>query len=378
MQTVVSRSRIMTVLLAVFGLMAMAKIKPPNEWAQTHYLFSYDLGVSRRALVGEGLQWLGFEGLTNAEAHVVAVLVTVLGGLALTLWVARHVPQTQAGLVLGLTIITSFSLAVYLGNTGYLDGLLLVLAMIALLIPGTGIGPVLVKSALCCVGVLIHEAMAGTLAVLVAGQLWLSGARLLAPLPVISSGAIAVLLVMTSPFADTALADLTAAVSDRAIDFKARSIAMEAVLRFPDGMDPSFLTFWEGPQHFFERTFVLPIGLAYLAVWLLLTLKLIPHRDNLDRIAVAGLMLGPLAILIIAYDLSRFMGLTILQGACLLILLTQTDPKARDRFHEVFKPLVLVGLLVVNVLVAFPPLNPVPSFYDQLPGAVLDLEEWSD
>lgn len=378
MQTAVSRSRMTSVLLAVFGLMAFAKIKPPNEWAQTHYLFSYDLGLSRRALTGETLQWLGFEGVTNAQSHLVAIFITVLGGLALTLWVARHVPQTQAGLALGLTIITSFGVAVYLGNTGYLDGLLMALAFAALILPGTGIGTVLAKSLLCCVGALIHEAMAGTFAVLIATQLWLSGARMLAPIPVIASGGLAVVLSISSPFADLALTEVTAAVSDRALDFNARSIAIEAVMRFRDGMEPSFLSFWDGPGHFFEQTFVLPVGVAYLGVWLMLTLKLVAHRDLLDRIAIAMSMLGPLAILLIAYDLSRFLSLTILQGACLLILLTYQDKVAKDRFHEVFTPMVFVGFLVANVMIAFPPLNPVPSFYDQLPGAVLDLEEWSD
>ena len=378
MKTAVSRSRITSVLLAVFGLMALAKIKPPNEWAQTHYLFSYDLGLSRRAFVGETLQWLGFEAVTNAQAHVVAILVTLMGGLALTLWVARHVPQTQAGLALGLTIVTSFGFAVYLGNTGYLDGLLIVLAMAALMIPGTGIGAVLAKCVLCCVGVLIHEAMAGTLAVLVGAQLWLSGARILAPMPVIASGLVAAVLLLTSPFADIALAEVTTALSDRAPDFNARSIAIEAVMRFRDGMEPSFLSFWDGPNHFFERTFVLPIGVIYLAIWLFLTRKLIPHRPPLDQLALAVSMLGPLAILLIAYDLSRFIGLIILQGACLLIVLTQRDSTAQERFHETFTPMVFVGFLVANVLIALPPLNPVPSFYDQLPGAVLDFEEWSD
>ena len=42
----VDRSRMTVVLLGVYACMALAKIKPPNEWAQTHYLFSYDLGIT--------------------------------------------------------------------------------------------------------------------------------------------------------------------------------------------------------------------------------------------------------------------------------------------------------------------------------------------
>ncbi|WP_224823971.1 hypothetical protein [Cognatishimia sp. MH4019] len=374
----VSRSRMTGVLLGVFACMALAKIKPPNEWAQTHYLFSYDLGITRRALLGELIQWIGFDGLSNAQAHVIAITLSVLGGVAFTLWMARNLPENVTGLGLGLVAITSFALATFLGNTGYLDGVLMLLGVAALWVPGKGLGAVAVKCLLCCIGVLIHEAMAGTLAVLLAGQLWLQGGRLAAPLPVIAAGGLAVLLMLWTPFADEALARITTEVDARALDFNVRVFALDAVVAFRDGDVPRYAVGWEDVTYLFERSWVLPVALVYTAVLLRWLLMLTGHRLTLDRIAIALVVVGPLGVLLIAYDLSRFASLAILQGYMMLALLCRIDAKGAERCVQVFTPLVLMALLTANTLIAFPTLNPLPNYYDRLPGALLDFGEWAN
>ena len=373
----VDRSRMTVVLLGVYACMALAKIKPPNEWAQTHYLFSYDLGITRRAFFGEILQQLGFAGLTDAQAHVIAIALSVLGGVAFTLWIARNIPANVTGLGLGLVAVTSFALATFLGNTGYLDGLLMLLAVGALWVPGKGIGAVAVKCLLCCVGALIHEAMAGTLAVLVAGQLWLQGARSAAPLPVIAAGGVAAVLTLLTPFADEELARIAAEVDTRALDFNARFIAIEAVVAFRDGDIPRYATGWEDVTYVFEKSWVLPVALIYIGVLLRWLLSLTDHRAALDRLVIALVVIGPLGVLLIAYDLSRFSALAILQTYMILALLCRLDTRVKERCAEIFAPLVLLGLLTANALIAFPTLNPLPNYYDRLPGALLDFGEWS-
>lgn len=378
MQAEVTRSRMTVVLLGVYACMALAKIKPPNEWAQTHYLFSYDLGLSRRALLGELVQWAGFEGLTNAQAHVIAITITGLGGVAFTLWMARNLPATQTGLGLGLVAVTSFALATFLGNTGYLDGLLMLLAVLALWVPRKGFASIVAKCILCSIAVLIHEAMAGTLAVLIAGQLWLQGARLTAPLPVLVSGAVAGLLTLWTPFADEALTHVAAQVDARALDFNARFIAIEAVVAFRDGEVPRYAVGWQDVTFLFEKSWVLPVALIYVAVLLRFLLALTAHRPVVDRLALTVVITGPLGVLLIAYDLSRFAALAILQAYMMLAVLSRSDARVAERVTQAFTPLVLIGFLVANVLIAFPTLNPLPNYYDRLPGALLDFGEWAD
>lgn len=374
-----SRSFMASLFAALGLLMALAKMKPPLDWTQTHYLLSYDLGVMRRGLVGQLLHWVFPNGLSNVQTHWIAVVITALGLIALVLFLSRSLPRTQTGVALGLVILTSVPVVTYLGNTGYLDGLWLVCAIVAIGFAGNGNLGLAFKVGLCVLGVLTHEAMLSVFCLLVAVQVYLaSGQVFRAALPVFIPAFVAAALFWSSPFADEVMRDLIAAMTPRAVDWDIRVVALEAVMRFREGDVPSFADRWTLPPYLFERGYVLPMGLAYLFAVLALLWRLTSHRATVDRLAIVAVGLAPLAILFVAFDLPRFLALTMLQAWLIVIVLLREDEAVRARFESTFSLAVIAGFFCANIVLGLPTLNTAPAFYDQLPGALLDVGEWAE
>ncbi len=378
-QTPTTRSAMARAFWLVALGLALAKMKPPLDWTQTQFVLSYDLGITRRGLIGQVLQGLFPGGLSNAQTHWIAVCITATGLVALVIYLLRRLPQTQLGMVLGLLILTSLPVVNLIGNTGYLDTLWLASALAAVMIPGQGPLSLALKTALCLLGVLIHEAMLSAFVPFVALQIYLAGGGLMrAAVPVVCSVVLAAFLFLTASFADEAMVELIVATSARALDWDIRVVTLEAVMRFRGDDLPSFQNRWSLAPYLFERNYVLPVGLGYLAAVLMMVLKLIPHRSVKDRAVIVGVALTPLAVLFVAFDLPRFLALVLLQAWLILTMLLHHDATARARLYDVFTLPVIAAFFCAHVFLALPTLNKVPSFYDRLPGALLDVGEWQD
>jgi len=370
-------------ILLVYLLFSLSRVKPPNDWAVTHFLLSYDLGTTRRSLFGQVLQPFLNNGLTPGIANVFAVLLTVGAGLALVAFMARALLRCEGGVELLLVFATSFALAVFLSNTGYLDGGVALAGVAALMLPVRGVLWIGAKIGLCVMAVLLHEVALPGIVLLVGLQLFLAGeGRLavhqiaIAALPVIVAGLVVFVLFKSSPLAATQLDPVIAALNERSGGVTVFSDVVEAVMRFANGSAPEFDWIWESGRYQFEFRYVLPIGFGFALLMLAMALRLIRHRTLIDKAVVIAVALGPFSVLFVAFDISRLVALGILHVFLLIAVILERDVTARANLRQVFPAQLIMVLLVVNVLVVFPPLNAMQLSRVGFPYALGDLPMW--
>jgi len=370
-------------ILLVYLLFSLSRVKPPNDWAVTHFLLSYDLGTTRRSLFGQVLQPFLNNGLTPGIANVIAVLLTGGAGLALVAFMARALLRCDGGVELLLVFATSFALAVFLSNTGYLDGGVAMAGVAALILPARGGLWIGAKIGLCVMAVLLHEVALPGIVLLVGLQLFLAGEDrpavhqiAIAALPVIVAGLVVFMLFKTSPLAATQLDPVIAALNERSGGVTVFSDVVEAVMRFANGSAPEFDWIWESGRYQFEFRYVLPIGFGFALLMLAMALRLIRHRTLIDKVVVSAVALGPFSVLFVAFDISRLVALGILHVFLLIAIILERDETARANLRQVFPAQLIMVLLVVNVLVVFPPLNAMQLSRVGFPYALGDLPMW--
>jgi hypothetical protein len=192
------------VTAAVGLLVALSQLQSANDFTADHYLFTYQDGLVRRALVGSLLA------LATGDAPVSRELVTFLGfgylalfiGLGATLvGIAWARGDRRTVVLLAVLLVASPQAMVLAYDTGKFDTLLLSLTPIAALaILGGRRSAVIVAALASLVGVLVHEihAIAGVpliLALLLARHGTSTRSRLLLPLIVGVPVAIAVVAI---------------------------------------------------------------------------------------------------------------------------------------------------------------------------------------
>ncbi|MFV2054696.1 hypothetical protein [Aliiroseovarius sp. YM-037] len=377
------RHSALPIALFVFTLMALTKMRPPNLWAHTQFLLSYDVGTVRRSLIGQGLAWVFESGLMQSTIFALAAVLTLSGAAAMVLFMARALARLDGGAEVLLVFVTSVGMVTFLCNTGYLEGALALVGVAALILPVRGALPLIAKCVLCIVGVLIHDIMLPTFALLVGLQLFLSRDELpvasriaLGALPVALTAAVLTALFLLSPDAAESYDTVFATVTDRALDFPTRKGAVEAVMSYGPGMEPAYDSVWGSDLYRFELIYISWIGVA-ITLWLLVAAaRLISHRPMLDRLALVAAGLGPLSLLLVAFDVSRLLGVAILHAFLVIAVVLLIDESARVKLRSVFTQQAIVLLLIVNVVVGFRPLNGYPEFGDDFPGAVMELPLW--
>lgn len=344
------RQRAVLRLAAVVSLVLalVNHLLPPKAFAATQLLFDYDFGLIRRGLAGTlSAPFLGPE-VSRGEVLALAALVTLAGVLSFALFLWRNLQDDVAGGLLLVLGFNSFALASFIGNTGYLDGILLVLTVAALMLPARGAGLAL-RLVLVVAGALVHENMLPYFTVLIGFDLWLrrADARGLALLPVLAGLAtVAALALWAEPSTERAalitehLRDRAAFLSDEnALDVTGRSIganfALMAEMR-------ATVKYW---------AWVLFDGLPLLAMalWLIwLGFRLLGPGAGFSRLALAAAVLAPLSLNVIAFDVVRFGVASVLAGFLALALVLAHAEGARARLAEALSWPHAILVLVLN------------------------------
>lgn len=123
-------------LLWAFGVTLMRGLRRPNDWAEAHWLISYDFGLIKRGLAGTMLKPLISLAPTQAESIITAVsfVITALFSIALLAicWsiLQRSTFSTTAVLIIAVFLTSPF--IVMSGHlNGYSDGQIMILSIIA-------------------------------------------------------------------------------------------------------------------------------------------------------------------------------------------------------------------------------------------------------
>lgn len=360
----------------------VVRTKPPGPWAQTQLLLSYDDGFSRRALIGSVLEMIHPAGLDEASARMICLVLTFAGGLAFMLYVLRALDGVPRAFALGSVVATSFGLAEFLGNTGYLEGAYFVPGLIALALPGTGIASGAAMLALGALGVLIHDAMLPSFGVMIALLLFLRlqgqgalRAALVAAVPLVVLVVLSGVLFKLSPPSAQAGA-LIAEVATRALDYDIDPKAVEAVLSYGPGEGPSYLFRWRTPFFFFEAQYVVPMGAAFLLLASGLIWRMGAGLGALARLACVLAALAPASLMLVAFDLSRIMGFAALQAILVIAILLREHPPAREALPRLVTEAWVVALMAANVFISWPAFNRGGEYSAHLPAGLIETQRW--
>lgn len=367
-----------SVLLLVFIRMA-----PPISWAQTQFLFTYDAGFQRRALLGELLSWIFPQGITQQNTYVIAALVTLSAVTILSLYMIKQFSRLQNGGVLLVLFSFSTGLATFIGNTGNLDGMVLVMAIWALAMPKHNVGFVIIAVFLCAIGALFHENMLPYFVPLVTFDIWVRNENrptaqrvMRAAMPLMLTIICVTVLFAygTHPLAE--FDNLIEMLKSRSIDFDIRATTLEPVLAIPAGMSGRLDAVWGSSDYRFHLLAFGGVGLAFLAGFVWLILQAIAHRPLMDRLLALAVIISPLSLLFIAFDVSRFVAISWLNAFLVIAVLARIDAEFRTRLNDVFTPVVVIALMVFQSHIALRDLNTQKQYLARFPGVILEQKAW--
>lgn len=150
-------------VVLLFGACRLITYLPPgiNDFATTHYLFSYAAGFHKRALIGSLLA-LCFDRLSGSEVYAVSLATLLVLAGSLVLLLRRALLCCGAMLVVGVVLLGApGALPHFAYSIGYFDAVLVLWALLALSVLDSTI-PDWMKVPLalvaCALGVLTHEA----------------------------------------------------------------------------------------------------------------------------------------------------------------------------------------------------------------------------
>jgi len=149
-------------LLAITLALTLSRaLRWPNDFSEAHWLLDYRFGFVKRGLAGQMLSTaLGLAGAEPTAAIISAIAVVLLSALALTLlWMAwqlaRRAAHPGAAVLAGVAFLSSPFVVMSAHLIGYLDGILILLAVaaVALMVRGR----VWAAGAVQAAAVLVHE-----------------------------------------------------------------------------------------------------------------------------------------------------------------------------------------------------------------------------
>lgn len=364
-------------------MLIVVRMAPPFSWTQTQFLFSYDAGFQRRALLGEILTWIFPQGITQQNSYVVAALITLVAVVALFNYVTRSFSQLPNGGVLLILFSFSVGLGVFIGNTGNLDGIILTLAILALSVPKDTALRLGVVSLICVFGALFHENMLPYFVPLLVFDIWLQNDRLPASqralLSMMPLGVTAFFVALlfsygTHPF-ETAQSVLQM-MQARSLDFDIRAATLEPMIVFPEERVGQLEAVWGSGFYRFRLTFFGGVGFLLMSIFVWLLLCATAHRSYLDRILLALVVISPISLLLVAFDVSRFTSIALLNVFLVITILARIDHVFRAQFPKVMTPVVFISLMVFQGHVALRDLNSKDHYLSRFPGALIDQKAW--
>lgn len=371
--------RLATALSLLFVL--INHLLPPNLFAGSQLLFDYDQGFVRRGLAGEVLgYWLG-QSVSLTELYLTSAILTVLASLVFYFFLIRNLGDRLASYLLVILVLESFAFASFVGSAGYLDAVLLVLALLAMSSDATTGRGLILRGLLCALGVLIHENMLPYFTVLIGFDIWLSrGARQVARWPALLPVAVGLAAVLVLGLFGEHDAQQAAIYLD---NLKARAefdlhpgVDMVVNLTLTDNFD--FMKDMRAQGRYWNWMLFDGLPLFLMSLWLIwLNLKLLgKSADGLTKILCIGSIFAPLSLNIIAFDIVRFGVMSVLVGFIITALLVQKLPEARDRLKNHLSWPVFVILLVLNANVFTMQINTTATHTAQFPWVLVSHINW--
>jgi hypothetical protein len=364
-----------------FVLALVNHLLPPKAFAATQLLFDYSQGLARRGLVGQGLDYLIRGKVSVSEIYLAAALITLAGALAFYVFLARNLPQTRSAYMVIILALNSFAFASFIGNTGYLDGLLLLIAVVALSIDAGRLSGVVARLLLVVPGVLIHENMLPYFAVLIGFDLWLAhkgrkNALLIAASPVLVGAFLLALLVLLARFTPEqaqAFADGLQARAGFGLDPNSTVVVGRSI-----GDNFALMADLRGTTKYWAWVLFDGVPLFLMSLWLIwLGRKLLaPSAHPLTALLMVGAILAPLSLNVIAFDVVRFGVASVLAGFVVIALLIRADPEARARLEQVLSWPLFVVLLVLNANIFTMQVNILSGHTSQFPWVLLTQLKW--
>lgn len=374
-----------TIALVSILLFVAVRLRPPGDWVATHFLFTYDFGFQRRALFGEMLSWVFPDGLTWMQANAVAAGLTLVSTVLLVayVWQGCRKANTSAGGVWLVLFATSLGLGTWIGNTGYLDACALISVLGALSLDTRRIAGLALAAALVSVSVLFHENALPYFAPLVAFHVWLQneerplGRRLARAVVLMLAAVLAAWAVVrfgTHPFA--MLEPLSRALQTRSIDFPVWSSAVDTVVTLPPGGIDPFTLIWSNGFNAFLISVYIITGLIVFLPTLALVAGATGHRPWLDRIGVVAVAVAPLTLLFVAFDVSRFLAVAMLNIYLVGAILMRRDPQFGVALARMLTPANVLVLMLFHAHLMLQDLNQGDITAGRAPGAILTQVFW--
>lgn len=361
--------------LAVFAfiLVCLTRMSVLSSWSMTQYLFSYDNGFQRRALVGEIVSWFLSAGLTSAQVQVIGIGVTFVGALILLAIMLRDVLPVRGGGAVVIVFATSIGFATMIGNTGYLAGAMIAVTAAALYLPFTVLG-VTLRAILCVIGVLIHENMLPIFATLISAETYFRGHSLphprrlvVAALPLCAAFISSVIVMKWGTHPYEMLVPLQDAAQTRALDFDIRENAVEPVV-MPGPNGRSYDVVWTQPFYYFRLISFTGVGGVFLLAQSYLTWRLTETLPRFERVVALAAGWAPMSLLFVAFDVSRFVAFALVNSFLMIAILCRTRQSCRDRLYVVFSPVVIVAFIVFSAQIELRDLNDSDRYLFSFPG----------
>lgn len=376
------KMRLLKLSVAVsFALVLVNHVLPPKAFAATQLLFDYSSGLARRGLFGAGLGLLLGPKITIGEIYATAAILTVLAAATFTVFLLWVLPNQTSSLLLIILALNSFAFASFTGDTGYLGTVLVVLTALALSSDartGFGLG---LRLLLVVLGVMVHENMLPYFTVLIGFDLWLARKRNGLALPIalspvlVGTAALVVLAVFGrfSPDQAAAFVQHLQAKTNFMLDPNATDVAGRA-------LDQNFalITALRGTKEYWGWVFFDGMPLFGMSLWLLwLGQRLLaPDARVLTRLFLAGAILAPLSLNVIAFDVVRFGVASVLAGFFALTLVLRYVPKAAERLQETLTWPHFLLVLLLNVNVFTTEINISAGHASEFPWVLLAQLKW--
>ncbi|QMU59478.1 MAG: hypothetical protein GKR98_15600 [Boseongicola sp.] len=343
-------------------LIALSRMRAPYLWAETQFLFTYDMGFQRRGLFGEILSWAYPVGMSQTDVHSVALLMSMTVAFATFFYFRDRFQVAEPGGILLLLFATSIGTATVIGNTGYLDQLLVVLTLIAVSMQSTTVGIVL-RLVMVAVGVLVHENMLPYFAPLIGLELWLRRPEapmvnrlMMALIMPVFATVIAALVIVFGTYPLESSAALHAYIDSRALGFDFRPDTLDPLVDLPAGQGVHAEA-WATNDYIFRLTSYGGVGFVMIALTFLPMLAAMSHRPLVDRIAATGAIVAPLSLMVVAFDVSRFMAIALLNVFLVAAMMLSRDEKFARNLSARLSPNLVVSILVLSGIFVLRDLN---------------------
>ncbi len=313
------RSVVALGVLWAFGVTLLRGLRRPNDWAEAHWLISYDFGLVKRGLPATMLR--PFVGVAPAQTEVIITLIStalttlLCAALLYQCWTILSRSDFSTNAVAAVAVFVTSPFVVMSGHlNGYFDGQIILLTILAVALTWRG-RPGWAALTL-TIGLLIHETIfiigyptVVWTALLANARDGLSGrtaARRLVPL-IWPLAAFTLLIVYQSYAIDVAQLESTLTSHLKTFPF----IQREQEIIVPRAFAKSFTGHFRSQSpRVWGRLFDLRLMAAMLPtvlVWLLFTRGALHAGSASRRLAIASALLPflPLGLHLIAWDTAR-------------------------------------------------------------------------